>query len=508
MLRSFYQWLKSYLLYAHTDPNGLAKVGKAVYRSNRGALYAYSRIAVVIFFFATIFSQILGLDTKIAQNSGYIFGFVCSLTIFLSSKFLVPRYPALLLPLVYAFDLVLFGFGFLLAFVCSLEQLTISLLIMFAIVPMFFTDRPPRIVALYVVLELVFAHMALLLKPAEIRNLEVVNMLVYSNVGLILGFFMTRMKFERFIFENRVAELTNQEQLVRYLKSISTIYLCMHHADLDTGLFVEIRSTERLNATLESLDRNFGHQLVLGIKMSAAPDYLESALKFVDLSTVKERLKGKRTITHEYLSKDKGWCRARFVNADQDKINDLPRYVIFAVENIDEQKRREHELISQAETDAMTGLLNRSGGVSKIKEVLFEGKKGLLCLFDVDKFKSINDTYGHQVGDLVIEAVANAMRSSFRDGDILLRLGGDEYMVFLNKIVSEEQGSLAIARFFTELSNTVVDGLADDYRISVSLGATFFKGDVTDFEELYKQVDSATYDSKKIEGRSFTFYRG
>ncbi len=507
VLKATFKWCKDYVLNAQTDPKDFPKIKDAVARSNQQALHAFSRIAVVMFALALIVFSGLSVDAKMSQNLGYAFGFVTSLIIFFVNKFLVPKYPKLLIWLVYLFNLCLFGFGFILAFVATPNQLTISLLIMFAIVPMFFTVRPPVTIIMYFVLGLIFVHLVALFKPADMRVLEVANMLVYSSVGLILGMYMMRIRLERFIFENRVEELTNQEQMTRYLKSISTIYLCMHHADLKTGLYAEIRSTKDLNQVLNSsLDRDFGRQVVRGIEFSADPDFKDAAIRFVDVSTVAERLKGKRTITHEYLSKKGAWCRARYVNVDYDKKGELPRFVLFAVEDIDEQKRREKELISQAETDAMTGLLNRNGGVSKIKEALHEDKRGLLCLFDVDKFKYVNDNFGHQTGDKVIIAVAEAMRRTFRDGDILLRLGGDEYMVFLNKVITEEQGCLAFGRFFAELSNAVIEG-HEDYQISVSLGATFYRGGKVDFNELYQQADSCTYESKKIEGRSFTFFR-
>jgi len=499
--------MKSYALYAHTDPGEFPKIQKALARSNHDALHAFSRIAVFIFLAAIVVSHLFSIDSKIPQTIGYVFGFVFSLAIFLSNYFLVPRFPKLQLWLVYLFECILFGFGYLLAFVGTPEQLTISLLVMFAIVPMFFTDRPPRIIALYVLAEMLFYHLCFVLKDDSIKYVEIVNMFVYSNVGLILGLYMTRMKLERFIFENRVSELTNQEQLTRYLRSISNIYVTMYHADLQTGMYVELRNDVDALKPFGSMGQNVENMLHLGAIQTVDGDFLAAAQKFLDIKTLPARLQGKTTITHEFLSQNGMWCRARYVNVDFEKKNELPRYVIFAVENITEQKKREKQLISQAETDAMTGLYNRSGGVSKIKEMLHDGKNGMLCLFDVDKFKHVNDTFGHQTGDKVIIAVADAMRKTFRDGDVLLRLGGDEYMVFLNKVTTEELGSIAIGRFFAELGKTVIEG-HEDYKISVSLGATFFKGGKVDFDELYKQADACTYDSKKIEGKAFTFWRG
>lgn len=72
----------------------------------------------------------------------------------------------------------------------------------------------------------------------------------------------------------------------------------------------------------------------------------------------------------------------------------------------------------------MTGIRNRGSGENKITEYLVRKQCGLLCLLDCDKFKSINDTYGHAVGDKVIIAIADTLRKSCRDDDVVLRLAG------------------------------------------------------------------------------------
>lgn len=503
MMKNVLEWIKSYVLWARIDPDEFAKIKTALIRSNRSHLHSFSRIAVVLFAVAAILTRILSIDDKIDQLYGYCFGLILSLGIFICNRYFALGRPKLQLWLIYLFDCVLIGFGFLLAFVCSPDQLTISLLVMFALVPMFFTDRPFRMICLYAVLEILFVFLVIRIKPEASRNLEIINMIVYSNTGLVLGLYMTRMKLERFIFENRVKELSSREQSNRYLKSIADIYVAMYQGDLETGMCIELHREESFFNKVDFNKGNFRSMLKAGVLNIVDRDFRKIMERFVDLDSLRVRLKGKNTITREFLSNKGTWCRARFVNVMQ---GEEIRYVIFAVEDINEQKLRERELISQAETDAMTGLFNRNGGVPKIKELMHEGRQGMLCLFDVDKFKSINDTMGHQVGDKVIIAVADAMRKTFRDGDVLLRLGGDEYMVFLNKITSEEQGAIAISRFFSELGKIEIEGF-ENCNISVSLGATFFKGGSVDFDALYKQADECTYESKKIKGRSFTFWR-
>ena len=85
--------------------------------------------------------------------------------------------------------------------------------------------------------------------------------------------------------------------------------------------------------------------------------------------------------------------------------------MLFCIECIEEEKKRENRLIYLAQTDLMTGLYNRGSGERQISHLLQEKTGGLLCLIDCDKFKTINDTYGHSTGDKVIIAVAETMQN-------------------------------------------------------------------------------------------------
>lgn len=106
-------------------------------------------------------------------------------------------------------------------------------------------------------------------------------------------------------------------------------------------------------------------------------------------------------------------------------------HVLFCIECIEEEKKRENRLIYLSQTDLMTGLYNRGSGEKIISDLLKEKTGGLLCLLDCDKFKVINDTYGHATGDKVIIAIAENLRKSCRENDVILRLGGDEFAIFM-----------------------------------------------------------------------------
>ena len=109
-------------------------------------------------------------------------------------------------------------------------------------------------------------------------------------------------------------------------------------------------------------------------------------------------------------------------------------HVLYCVECIDDQKKREDKLLYLAQTDTMTGISNRRSGEKMIERVLNNKVSGMMCLVDCDKFKSINDTYGHMAGDEVIVAIAHTLQKSCRDKDVVMRLGGDEFALFIEYI--------------------------------------------------------------------------
>ena len=234
---------------------------------------------------------------------------------------------------------------------------------------------------------------------------------------------------------------------------------------------------------------------------------MEGILEFIDIGTIEERLRGKNSIAHEFIEQKIGWCRSRFLPVDYDE-NGRLLHVLFCIECIEEEKKRENKLLYLAETDLMTGLCNRGSGEKKITAFLKERTTGLLCLLDCDKFKSINDTYGHSVGDKVIIAIAEKLQKSCRDKDVIFRLGGDEFAMFMTGMVEQK----AAERFFERLFQNIrqID-LAEmqGKKIEMSLGACFYDGDENvSFDELYRNADSTMYQSKKKQGYSYTIYDG
>jgi diguanylate cyclase (GGDEF)-like protein len=158
-----------------------------------------------------------------------------------------------------------------------------------------------------------------------------------------------------------------------------------------------------------------------------------------------------------------------------------------------------------SETDALTSIYNRGAGEQKIRTMIGQSKCGMLCIIDIDGFKEINDRFGHMNGDEVLRAVAGRLCACFRAGDIVTRIGGDEFAVYAVGVRDIATGAICIERLFSQISAMNVDGL-DGNRVSISLGATFFLPDEgKSFEELYKESDDALYQAKRC-GKAQYFF--
>lgn len=182
------------------------------------------------------------------------------------------------------------------------------------------------------------------------------------------------------------------------------------------------------------------------------------------------------------------------------------RVMINSFMDITDKKKLEQELYVLSETDALTHICNRRSGEKRIENLLSEGQKGMYCLLDIDKFKSINDKFGHAIGDAALIETANCLKRCFRSTDVTMRLGGDEFAAFLIGIESEEQGAENINRFFKEIEKISIPEMGD-HKITVSLGAVFCNSEEEKYEKLYAKADSAMYVCKNKAGNYFGFYK-
>ena len=299
---------------------------------------------------------------------------------------------------------------------------------------------------------------------------------------------------------------SNYEAKLSSYSALAEIYLLMSLIDLKTGRFKIIKSNKFIDECCDKNEKdNYNKQIGNVIKRLCLRKYHEEIATFTDVSTLEERLENCNTVAHVFKGKISGWCRERFIKVDNDEEGKL-WHVLYCIEDIDKEKTREDRLIYLSEIDSMTGVCNRGSGERKISRLLEAGVGGMLLLIDCDKFKSINDTYGHIVGDAVIIAIAETLQKVCGPRDIVMRLGGDEFAMFIPKLVGKEEAEAFFKQLFTEISQIYIAEMGDR-KIYVSLGAAICEENQgATFEELYRKMDSAMYESKKVEGYCARIY--
>lgn len=284
------------------------------------------------------------------------------------------------------------------------------------------------------------------------------------------------------------------------LAALSEIYISLHIFDLEENKLYPLKSNrfiDRLYSEQDGCQKNL-QDVMWNITLD---EHLDLIMDFIDFSTLEERMKGRMVISEVFCGKVNGWCKARFIRTEGSETDKL-RYVLYAVECIDEDKKKENHLRYLSQTDLMTGIYNRGFGERSITELLENHRQGLFCLFDVDKFKHVNDKYGHIVGDKVLIEIAQTLEKVKREHDIVMRLGGDEFAAYFVDISSEETAAELINRFFEEIAKIHIEPITEG--ISVSLGAVLYEDGLT-FDSIYKLADNGVYDSKTNKGNSCTF---
>ena len=181
------------------------------------------------------------------------------------------------------------------------------------------------------------------------------------------------------------------------------------------------------------------------------------------------------------------------------------RVIIVSLTDITEQKKLEESLLILSETDFLTNICNRRSGEYRIAESIGKEQFGMFCLFDVDKFKYVNDTYGHAAGDALLVALAKTMQSTFRTSDILIRLGGDEFVIFATGIQDENLGKRVLDRFIGNVVSMDVPEL-QGHHITISIGAVIVT-EAEDFSSMYEKADSLMYECKRQPGNTCVFYK-
>ena len=151
----------------------------------------------------------------------------------------------------------------------------------------------------------------------------------------------------------------------------------------------------------------------------------------------------------------------------------------------------------QKDTDDLTSLKNKGALTREINEYLEDESKdkGIMFILDIDYFKAVNDTYGHDVGDDVIRQLGDYLNRYFTNDEIVGRFGGDEFVLFI-KDTNDAETAERIAR---EVASGVSESIVlpkEEQKVSVSIGIALYQGEEKNYSEIFKKADTALYDVK------------
>ena len=217
--------------------------------------------------------------------------------------------------------------------------------------------------------------------------------------------------------------------------------------------------------------------------------------------------RGERQLRSEWLirypRKAQHWLSAAITLIEDPYNQDIKLFLW--MQDITEEKVKQLEIRERSEKDGMTGVYNRKTAEELIYNNLKNKVPGIFLLVDMDRLKYINDVHGHKEGDRAIRGMAEILKSQFRSNDIVGRIGGDEFVIYLpgaaqNKDTISEVFSNLIKRL-----NAITVGEKNDVAISCSIGCTIEQENST-YESLYHQADLALYQVKKKGKNNFAFY--
>jgi diguanylate cyclase (GGDEF)-like protein len=193
------------------------------------------------------------------------------------------------------------------------------------------------------------------------------------------------------------------------------------------------------------------------------------------------------------------------INDDEGRIT----HYVAVKEDISERKRQEEQAWRLANYDSLTGLINRHYFLARLEQVGSEAQrydKGFALLFiDLDGFKQVNDTLGHDAGDALLQEAAHRLRECVRESDTVARLGGDEFTIIMPNVDEPDAVEVLAKKVLASLGMTFsVRGY--DARISASIGMAAFPAHGSDSDTLLKHADRAMYTAKAMGKNGYSWY--
>ena len=315
-------------------------------------------------------------------------------------------------------------------------------------------------------------------------------------------------KFNRQIIS--LAKAKEQEHQTIFQQATEQLYENIYEIDITHNC----AASEVTETYFESLGvpRNTPYDEVLQriakkqIKEEFRQGYLDT---FTPSNVLKAYRNGEESLRYDFMISTDGdtyyWMRitARIFYWNDD---DSVRMFVYR-QNIDMEKQQEKRMLEQMQKDSLSGLYNKAATQNRIGRILAENPDRLdaFIILDIDNFKQVNDTFGHVIGDMVIADFSGILKEQFRKSDVVGRIGGDEFVVFL---------SIPSRDWLDDKMKCLVDALRHEFVyetnrcwISASIGVAISPEAGKDFETLYKNADRALYYTKEKGKDGYTIYQ-
>lgn len=182
---------------------------------------------------------------------------------------------------------------------------------------------------------------------------------------------------------------------------------------------------------------------------------------------------------------------------------------VMVFQDISERKKTEDRLIRLAQFDSLTGLSNRHAFTQLLTQVVARASRSLnkvaLLFLDLNRFKQVNDNLGHEVGDMLLQEVALRLKNSVREGDILSRLGGDEFTIIIESVNTVRNAVTVAENVITSFDQPFCI-LDHEIHIGASIGIALFPDSALDTKTLLKCADIAMYKAKEEARSTYSFF--
>jgi len=323
---------------------------------------------------------------------------------------------------------------------------------------------------------------------------------VIDNSGNLLG----TVGFASDITERKLAEESLRDSETRFRTLIEESPIGIGFAR--DGITIDVNAVCLQMFGFENKTEFVGHPLIEQIAPQCRGDVTQR---------IEQRIQGKQ-INSSYettgLRKD-GSQFPLFVSAKRIELKDGPLTFGFLID-MSQRKESEEKIRQLAFYDSLTDLPNRELLRDRLQQALSSsdrsGHAGALLFMDLDNFKTINDTLGHAVGDLLLKDVAERLKSSVHVGDTVARLGGDEFVVILEDLSEQifeaaTQTEVIGETILTALNRPYLLG-NKEFHNSPSIGVTLFQGHQQGIDDLFKQADIAMYQAKKDGRNTLRFF--